>query len=246
MKKLFLIIASALLLNCCVFENKQKQSALEAISSRTEMLLINGTSDTVAVFLTLGSDTNCVDSVTGVFGIIGSGLQGSFNLLPNDTVSYISPLGRAFEGNLSFTTAPNNCPDTLLYPFGINLFEFNLNDNFSYIANPQETIDISCVSGVNSAISCSVTDSTWNAGTMYPVVMTFRNSFIYDNTFRVGVYPFGCDTCNGIKSPPICPNQKKFAQPQKNKICNVQRNASSCGGKVYVTYNGVLNGTILK
>lgn len=241
MKRIFLFITLAVLMQACFFF-EQKDEEVLASESKTEFVLINGTNDTVTVYLTLGSDTNCVNNVNGVFGIQGSGLQGSFLLYPNDTTNFTSPDGKSFEGNLSFGFAPSNCPDSLNYPLGINLFEFNLNDNFPYIQNPQETIDISCVAGANCSITCNVSDSTWNAGTTYPVVMNFSNSFLYENTYRVGVFPYGCDDCTASVKPPSCPNHRKYAQPQKDKICNVQRNASSSGGKVTVTFCGFLNG----
>lgn len=218
---------------CCASENN------------TELLVVNGTDSSVVVYLTLGADTNYVTNVNGIYGITSNGLQGSFILGANDTVSYTSICGKGFNGNLSFGGAPNNCPDTVAFPLGMNIFEFALNNNFAGIPNAQETIDISCVSGVNCKITCNISDKNWNAGDTTGFT-TIENSYLYSNTYRIGVFPFGCDSCTVIKNPPVCPNHKKFAQPQSKNICNVQRNATLKGGKLYVVYGGVLNGEILK
>lgn len=239
MKRVFLFIIIVVIMQACFFFDKEE---VVTEKSKTEFILINATSDSVDVFLTLGSDTNCVNNVNGIFGIESSGLQGSFLLMPNDTIVYVSPDGKAFEGNISFEYPPSNCVDSVNYPSGINLFEFNINNNFSYIQNPQETIDISCVSGVNSSIVCKLSDSTWNAGSTVPYVKTFRNSYLYNNVGLIGVYPFRCDVCTASKNPPVCSDKLKPSEPQKNNTCNVQRNASLSGGSVTVIFNGLFKG----
>lgn len=224
---------------------KKECCETSGINGNTEVCVVNATKDTVNVFLTLGSDTNYVTNVNGVFGITEVGLKGYFTLLPNDTVSYQSPLNKGFNGNLSFGDYANNCPDTTVFPLGMNIFEFALNNNFNGIPNAQETIDISCVSGVNCKIGCNFSQNNWNAGDTVGFT-SIENSYLYDNVGRIGVFPFGCDSCTVIKNPPICPNHKKFSQPQSKSICNVQRNATLKGGKLYVIYGGVLNGEICK
>jgi hypothetical protein len=211
-------------------------------STNTEVRVINSTDTSVVVYLTLGADTNYVTDVNGIFGITTSGLQGFFTLNAGDTISYTS-IGKGFSGNLTFGTPPVNCPDTTLFPNGINIFECSLNNNFVGIPNAQETVDISCVSGVNSKIICNLSDSTWNAGGTLKV-STFENSYLYDNVFRTGVFPYGCDSCTVIKNPPICAGHKPFSQPQSKSICNVQRDATLKGGVVYVIFGGFLKGEI--
>jgi hypothetical protein len=209
----------------------------------TELLVVNETTDSVVVYLTLGADTNYVTNVNGIYGITTTGLQGFFILAPHDTVSYTSQ-PKGFSGNLSFNTPPLNCP-TKQFPTGINIFEFALNNNFKSIKYAQETIDISCVAGVNSRIGCQI-DSLggWNAGNGIDKFTMFENSFIYDNVGRIGVYPYGCDSCSKIYQPPICSNLLKPSEPQKQNTCNIQRDANKKGGKVYVIYKGALNGEI--
>lgn len=214
---------------CCASENN------------TELLVVNGTDSSVVVYLTLGADTNYVTNVNGIYGITSNGLQGSFILGANDTVSYTSICGKGFNGNLSFGGAPNNCPDTVAFPLGMNIFEFALNNNFAGIPNAQETIDISCVSGVNCKITCNLSENNWNAGGDTSKFTSFGNSYLYDNVGRVGVFPFGCDSCILIKNPPTCLN-KKFSEPQKKSICQVMRDATKKGGDIYVIYGGVING----
>ena len=91
----------------------------------TELLVVNETTDSVVVYLTLGADTNYVTNVNGIYGITTTGLQGFFILAPHDTVSYTSQ-PKGFSGNLSFNTPPLNC-STKQIPTGINIFEFALN-----------------------------------------------------------------------------------------------------------------------
>lgn len=208
----------------------------------TEVLVVNSTDSSVVVYLTIGADTNYVTDVNGIFGITGSGLKGFFILDAGDTVSYTSPNGKGFSGNIAFDAYANNCADSTLFPNGINMFEFSLNNNFLKYA--QETIDISCVSGVNSKIACTLTDSNWNAGDTTGL-LNFENSYLYDNVFRHGVFPYGCDSCTVIVNPGVCPNHKKFSQPQSKSICNIQRSASLSGGQIIIQYQGVLTGEIL-
>jgi hypothetical protein len=242
--KLALIIFVACVGYVSYINHCSKKAKVQALQpNRTTLYVVNGTSDSVLVCLTLGADTSDVNSVSGIFGITQTGLQGCFTLAPNDTVYYQS-IGKGFDGNLSFGGLPNNCPDTTLFPFGMNIFEFNLNDN-AYTPNGQETLDNSCVAGVNCKIICNMSDTNWNDGDSTGI-QKFENSYLYSNTYRIGVFPYGCDSCTVSVAPPDCPNHKKYAQPQKKNICNIQRNATLSGGSVYVVYAGVLNGEVLK
>jgi hypothetical protein len=223
-----------------MFEIFSKAKAHSEDIIRTEVFVTNNTDDTITAYLTLGADTNYVTDVNGIFGISTSGLQGSFTLLPNDTLKYKSPKGKGFNGNISFGTAPVNC-FTNDYPEGINIFEFALNNDFKGIPNAQETFDISCVAGVNSRISCFMSSKDWNDGDS--TGFTFiENSFLYDNYNRIGVFPYGCDSCSVIYQPPVCENHAKYAEPQPKNMCNVQRDATKKGGYIVVSFNGFLKG----
>ena len=209
----------------------------------TTLCVTNETNDTVDVFLTIGADTNYITSVKGIFGIQDTGMQGSFVLLPKATLFYKSPSGKGFSGNISFSTPPMNCPPNTTFPDGINIFEFALNNNFAGVQYPQETIDISCVSGVNCRIRWEI-DSLrgWSAGNGIDSFKYFENSYLYDNVGRIGVYPIGCDSCSRIYEPPICDNPLKPSLPQPSNTCNIQRDANKKGGFVYVIYKGELKG----
>lgn len=243
-KRIVIFILTVL---CCfagyyTYHKYFKKSEVVCENKNTKLFVVNQTNDSVLVYLTLGSDTHYVTDVFGVFGITTNGLQGSFVMYPNDTLSYQSPCGRGFNGNITFGTPPVNCPDTNSFPFGINLFEFALNNNFAGITDAQETVDISCVSGVNSKIICNLSDNNWNDGDSVGIT-TFGNSYIYDNVYRIGVFPYGCDSCTVIKNPPDCIGHKPYSQPQKKNICNIQRDSDKNGGDVYVIFAGFLNGT---
>lgn len=233
-----MIIAFCSFLVSCMYEKTETVKEELIVIENTSLCVINNSQDTVLTYLTLGSigDTNYLQSTLGIFGIDTSLVQGSFTLLPNDTLFYMSPLGKGFNGNLSFGTPPMNCPDTAQYPKGINIFEFALNNNFA--PNSQETIDISCVSGVNCYIvSSMIGGGSWNNGT--DTVSFFGNSDLYKNTGLSGVFPFGCDSCIGITPhTPYCVGHKPYATPQKTKICNIQRNSTTNGGVVIVRFSG--------
>lgn len=232
---LLFIIILAIVVKCSEPNN-------ENLGNSTQVAIVNETNDTTIVYLTLGADTNYVNNVNGIYGITTTGLQGSFLLAPKDTVYYTSPYSKGFSGNLSFNTPPMNCRDSL-FPDGINIFEFSLNNNFKGLQSPQETIDISCVAGVNCRIGCKI-DSLdyWNAGNGIKGFGYFENSYLYDNVDRLGVYPVGCDSCSKIYQPPICPNPLKTSQPQSKNICNIQRDANKRGGTIYVIYKGSIKG----
>jgi len=201
-------------------------------------LKIKNTSDKdLLVYLTLGSyPEGHVQDVNGIFGISSDNpLQGSFTLTPNEKLEYTCPAELALSGNFAFGTPPLNCP-TDQFPDGINLFEFTLN-NAKTGTGEQETVDISCVAGANCLVRASLAGGgKWNASPLHPDVAEFENSEVYDNHGRVGVYPYGCDGCTEIKSPPECPDHPAYALPQEHPICNVQRPAEDAGGFVFVEF----------
>lgn len=236
---LLIVLASITTIKFCIKDDNCCKNY-----NATELCIVNDTKDSVVVYLTLGADTNYVNNVNGIYGIKSFGLQGNFILPPNDTVFYKSPENKGFGGNLSFNTTPQNCP-IKDFPMGINIFEFALNNNFKGTKDAQETIDISCVAGVNCKIGCKVDSLSWNAGNGINNFGYFENSYIYDNVGRLGVYPVGCDSCSKIYQPPICNNPIKPSEPQKTNTCNIQRDATKKGGRIYVIYKGELKGTPL-
>jgi hypothetical protein len=195
------------------------------------------------VYVTLGAVSGCIQSVLdlpfNVDTIPGSkGMQGTFLLEAHDsTVSYNSDTV-GFNGVFSFGYAPDNCPSPR-YQLGLNQFEFMINNSFQP-GNPQESINISAVHGVNCVIRCDIeTDSVeaFNAGPLFTQVYSFANTMNRSEVGLVGVYPYGCDTCTGSKTPPNC---IPVPQPaQKQAICQVQRNAKkSNSGTIKVIYLG--------
>lgn len=190
--------------------------------------------DSVLTYLTIGSDTNFVTDVKGVFGIKDSGLQGSFWLLKDSVYTYEFD-NKGLSGNFSFDTVPLNCPAGS-YDTGTNLFEVTLN-NYGTIDKAQETIDISNVAGVNAICRYTMSGGgTWIAGGN--PVSSFGNSSMYNNLDSVGVFPYGCDNCTESVLPPKCIDTLKIAKPQRRHICNVSRNAKQAGGKVRITFTG--------
>jgi len=66
-------------------------------------------------------------------------------------------------------------------------FEFTIN-NAGTVVNAQETIDISCVGGLNTVGKMSVSDSNWAANYGTVPVYSMQNDVIYKNTGTAGVF----------------------------------------------------------
>lgn len=207
---------------------------------KTELQVRNVTTLPITVWLTLGAVPGCLQDVSLVPWIqnVLNPLVGSFVLDAGDSVNPYAPDGLGFDGNLSFGTQPLNCP-TAEFPNGVNIFEFIINNEFQS-GTPQETVDISCVAGVNCTLMASLGGKNWNAGVTQPRVRTIGNGESGSNTGRIGVYPIGCDICTGSQNPPSCPNPPTYENPQAAAICNVQRDAVNQGGLVIVDYWGPL------
>jgi len=209
----------------------------------TKVIIKNESKESVKVYLTLGAVVGAVEKVTNVSLVtnVVNEKQGWFMLESKESVSYMTPTGKAFNGNFAFNTPPINCP-TIDFPSGVNLAEFMLN-NGVLAGGQQETIDISGVAGTNAFIEFSmVGGGKWNAGSSKPNVTSFKNNHIGENAGLVGVYPYACDVCTASQNPPICSSKPAGAPdkitPQKEAICNVQRDASNSGGTVTITYKG--------
>ncbi len=239
MKKYILPVAiiCAIFSSCNFIFNQNEESInITTSGSITTLAITNSTSDTTSVYLTLGYGPMNVNNVSGIFGIsCDSSLQGSFLLPPGDTVFYTPAVNTVLSGNITFRNAPLNCPDTIQFPTGINIFEFTLN-NCVIGTTQQETIDISCVAGVNSIGMFTVTGGgPWNASPAYPNVTSFQNDSIYQNVGLVGIFTYGCDNCTTSTAPPNCPGHMPYSSPQTQPICNIQRNCLTSGGTVLIT-----------
>jgi hypothetical protein len=215
---------------------------VEVAPSPTSMTVYNHSKDTVLVYLTLGTTQGCIQNVNEVSWVQDTvqgqrGLQGTFLLMPGDSTDSFNGDGLGFNGVLSFNFAPDNCPSPS-YTNGINQFEFIINNSFQ-AGNPQETIDISCVHGVNGVIRVNLSDSNWNAGPTIPMIQSFANTMDKSFIGAAGVFPFGCTHCTDYIGAPSC---IPLPQPvQKAAICNVQRNANQGGGRIQVIYLGAVN-----
>jgi len=211
-------------------------------NSQTVLELTNATDQDVQVYITLDATPGCIQNVADLTFVTNSvnNLQGWFTLAPNGLVSYIPPEGVGVNGNFAFGTLPINCP-TDAFPNGVNLAEFILNNSFQGLG-AQETIDISAVAGVNCYIQFSMSGGgAWNAGATEPNVTEFENKSLNDNCGQVGVYPYGCDDCTRRVVPPECtgpPPPPPYGNCQSAPICNVQRDASTAGGTVSITFMG--------
>ncbi len=204
----------------------------------TELMVTNTTKDTVTAWLTLNIYTDTLDNyfvqnVQSIFGIADSGAAGSFKLAPGDTLTYVSPL--ALAGNLCFGGQPVNCSNSQ-FPYGTNIFEFCLNNNFG--VNPQESVEISCIAGVNSFLIGNLLGPNWIVTTGIDTVRVFKNGMLGQNTGRCGVFPTGCTNCTNQQGAPTCTPAIPFDRVNDKPICIIQRSANQSGGSVICTFNG--------
>lgn len=199
--------------------------------------IYNCTKDSVKVWVTLGATPGCLQDVTQIpFVTDGAGLVGYFYLAGGDSTVAYAPDSLGFNGAFSFDGQPSNCPDTVSYPTGINQYEFIVNNSYQE-GSPQESINISCVHGVNCVIRVNIkTDSAFNAGPTIPTVISFANTMDRNQINIPGVYPYACTHCTDYIGAPGC---IKLPQPvNTEQICQVQRPANQSGGLIKVLYLG--------
>lgn len=199
--------------------------------------IYNHSMDTVKVWVTLGATWGCLKDVTKIpFVTSGSGLVGSFTLAPGDSTQSYAPDTLGFNGVFSFNAQPSNCPDSTLYPTGVNQYEFIVNNSFQ-LGSPQESINISCVHGVNCVIRVDmITTNPFNAGPTIPSLASFANTMDRNQINIPGVYPYACTHCTDYIGAPTC---IKLPQPVcTQQVCQVQRPANQSDGLIKVIYLG--------
>lgn len=231
---ILLLIFSFMLviMSCTVSVQEEETISVTPDSLNTTLAVYNGGQDSVLVYLTLGGgdDSTFVQNVNGIFGITQSGLVGSFYLQAGDTVFYQSSL--KLSGNIGFGSQGVNC-FTDSWPTGVNIFEFNLNED-------QESMDISAMGGVNSIMVVqNIGGPAWAATPSFPDVRLYFNDTMWKNTNLVGVYPYGCTTCTDTIGKQSC--QTPNETPDSTRICNPTRAAGYRGGLVLLTFKGYTN-----
>ena len=216
----------------CTLKEESEVVLVNADSLNTTLAVYNGREDSVLVYLTLGGgdDSTFVQDVKGIFGITQSGLVGSFYIQPGDTVFYQSSL--KLSGNIGFGSQGVNC-FTKEWPTGVNIFEFNLNED-------QESMDISAMGGVNSLMVVqNIGGPMWAATPSFPDVRLYYNDTMWKNTNKLGVFPYGCTTCTDTIGKQAC--QTPNETPDSTRICNPTRAAGYRGGLVLLTFKGYTN-----
>ena len=233
MIKLLVVLFALFLVSCGVSDNAVEESidnaidsvAVDSIEEGTTLIVKNISElDSVLVYLTFGADENFVTNVHGIFGIQDSGLVGSFYAVKDTKYVYDYNGKKGVSGNVCFGQAPMNCQT--------NLFEFTINNQGVGI-NPMETVDISCVSGVNCTGCISFGGVGWTDGEH--IVSHIHNKEMYKNAGMIGVFPYLCDNCTTSTAPPICDNSKA-AEPQSSPICNIQRSANGSSGSILIEF----------
>jgi hypothetical protein len=225
MKKIIAIILALglVFLLTCIFKPPVKPT-------NTSFEIVNTTSDSVLMFLTINApaDSTWVQGVNGIFGINETGLQGSVWVQPNDTLKYTPTL--TFSGNISFGTAPQNCPSEKWYD-GVNIFEWSVN----VPKGSNEGLDISCMAGVNCIMRVDlIGGAEWLANGKK--VTSIQNKEMWHNTGIYGVFPYGCTNCTNTngKQPCQTPNEEPNTEP----ICTPTRKTDAKGGLIRISFKG--------
>lgn len=251
-----------------VTKDKSKKTKLGSSPSQTTLIAYNASSSPVTVYITLGADSNTyfvqdVSSINFVakpasppVTISGSGLVGTFTLAAGQQAAYTTPAGYAVSGRFTFGAPASLCP-TGENPNGVNIAEFTLNTNTdNFTGDNFESLDISCVNGVNCKLVCKMTGGgNWattptNNNPQNPNnqnVTKFGNADLLGgpsmnvnlNAGLVGVYPPGCDDCTSSVNPG-CAYWTTFAGTYGSspyQTCEVTRNATtSSGGTVKFSF----------
>lgn len=201
----------------------------------TLLKLTNVTLNPIKTYITLGTTPGCIQNISKLFLTHPdiylnrvNNLMGHFQMPPGSTFIKAPP-NTGLNGNISFNSPPENCKSSTL-PYGMNLAEFIINNGFQS-GSPQETIDISCVTGANALMEFNLSANDWTTNSGKIPVKNFQNNVWNKNTGLIGVYPYGCDTCTGSVNPPACVG----LQPQnanQEPICNVQRDAKNNNGGI--------------
>ena len=208
----------------------------KAQQTYTKLLVTNNKNVWVEVYVTFAaqnSKNQCCATPAGLadFPFLKSvqPLMGKFKLGPKSSQVF-DPKGKCFSGNICFYIEPQ-CPvkgaDFNHGKYGTSIAEFTLNPN----KGCDETIDISCVNGVNSFIKM-ITNAKggWVYGPNNTPIDTIYNKGLQQNSGLPGVYPVNCTTCTAAPNAP-CP-ALPIGPAQSQAICNVQRLGS--GGLVRV------------
>lgn len=122
------------------------------------------------------------------------------SLAAGDSTQIYAPDSLGFNGVISFGYGPDNCPSPN-YSNGLNQYEFIVNNAFQP-GQPQESINISCVHGVNCVIRVDmITTNLFNAG---PSISSFADSMNRNQLGQPGVYPYACMHCTDYIVAPKC------------------------------------------
>jgi hypothetical protein len=218
--------------------------------SFTSLQFSNATGSAVTAWLTLGAnsagkveDAKLVDEAGHIVQVNGSGLQGSFTLQANQTVSWNSFNGGLVTGAVTFRALPQYCPVSG-GPCGVTKGEFAIN-----IGN--EAVDVSSVDGINAIMAMDLSDggaTPWPSNPGGGQVAQNSGTIDGDKT-AWGVFPYRCTTCAAIgQAPsttcnPLGPAMQSYCKTgtehDPQPVC--QLNRSGAGGTVKFIFKGAMD-----
>jgi hypothetical protein len=215
--------------------------------SFTSLQFSNASDSPVTAWLTLGAnsagkvqDAKLVDVRTGqVVPVNGAGLQGSFTLQANQTVSWNALNGGVATGAVTFRAFPQSCP-TPGGPAGVTKGEFAVNVG-------SEAVDVSSVDGINAIMAMDLSDggaTPWPSNPGGGGVAENSGALTGDKP-AWGVFPYRCTQCAAIgDAPPAACNPLGPAKPSyckdgsesEPKPVKCQLNRTGAGGVVKFIY----------
>jgi hypothetical protein len=219
--------------------------------SFTSLRFSNATGSQVTAWLTLGAnsagkveDAKLVDVSTGQsVPVSGSGLQGSFTLQANQTVSWNSFNGALVTGAVTFRAQPQSCPIPG-GPCGVTKGEFAIN-----IGN--EAVDVSSVDGINAIMAMDLSEggaTPWPSNPSGGQVAENSGTIAGDKT-AWGVFPYRCTKCAAIGDAPgttcnpLGPAMQSYCKAgtehDPQPVC--QLNRTGAGGTVKFTFKGAMD-----
>lgn len=286
-----LVIAGGILWACSNKPNTPTVPTSNGIDTTkyTDVVLVNNSKlDSVQVFVTFPS----TQTIVGKFGMDSSNIYiNCVNIVGKDTTT--CPCKGTFwakkgvEYHLGDTSEVNAAVITFgvdnqactaaqaikddkghqLYPYGLNIFEFTVNSWYQNdtTTGKGESFDISCVDGLHSVLSVSVTSfgprnsqglnpnfgAFWDfgysdsTGTLQKFVSATNGAFLNDCINIPGVFPYGCDWGYKKEAPPTpCsdPAYKVSCSTIYGDINTSQTNRQGQGGKVICEFKGFTYG----
>lgn len=227
-------------------ETKPMAVALEAVSTRTALVITNNTTKDTQVFVVLAAlGGACAANNPPVTAdqlkaagfcdqIIENPTQKpfagkcQFTLAAGKSTTFPNIQQTCISGNITFGGYPA-CPDTT-FPNGYTTAEFTLNPS-----SGAEDVDVSLVNGFNFQVTMTMQGGGgWVVSNSNQPITQIVPKPLEQNTGNPGVYPKDCTDCIQLVGSPVCPGFPTNPTCQPSRICDAQRAFSQNGGNMTI------------